>query len=220
MSATSWRVPLLVVVAAALLLSAIGRVLRDASLGLPLFSRITLPALGISIGLLIAIGVLRSITRRARARVRLLKASHPRSQLYSLAATPELQEFSAAIIGARPEVIDISSFPALKADANGISAWGDDAASSKPACAWALPWTAIGGTSDSMWSDHGIRHRAVRLELAGAGELALVLCHEDFGGFSAGKKATESFKATLRTNIDLANPNATHRTVTIEDGMR
>ncbi|MET0853736.1 MAG: hypothetical protein ABWY30_03840 [Microterricola sp.] len=205
------RGPLLVVAAVILVVAAIGQISRDAARGLSLAERITLPILGLGLGFLLFVGVLRFISRHGRKRIRKLRELAPGAILYTAVGTPELREaIHLSSFGVAPAA-ELSSHPTLKIGVDGVSLWGDDRTTGAPVCAWSAPWSDVGGVTDGEFNDHGIRHRAIHLAIGDAGDVPLVLVREDLGGFAVGRKTIEEAKRVLRSHASRPSDGRGHR---------
>ena len=200
MSRNTSRVPLLVVAALILVVASIGQASRDAARGFSLAERITLPILGLGLAFLLFVGVLRSITRQGRNRIRKLRELEPDVVFHTAVNTPELRDaIQMSADGVAPE-IDLSPHPTLRIGDDGVSLWGDDRSTGAPACAWSVPWADVGDVTDGEFNDHGIRHRAIRLAVGDSGDVPLVIVREDLGGFAVGRKTLEEVKRILRSH--------------------
>lgn len=202
------RVPLLVVAALILVLATIGQISRDAARGLSLAERITLPFLGLSLGFLLFVGVIRFISRQGRKRIRKLRRAMPDAVLYTTVNTQDLRDaLQCTADGALPGV-EISPHPTLQIGVDGLSLWGDDRSTGEPGRIWSVSWAEVGDVEDGEFNDHGIRHRALHLAVGDSGEVPFVLVREDLGGLAVGRKTIEEVKGLLRSHAARPAGNA------------
>lgn len=210
MARNTSRVPLLVVVAVILVVATIGQIARDEARGLSLGQRISFPILGLSLGFLLFVGVMRFVSRQGRKRIRKLRSAAPDVVMYTTVNTPDLRDAIQMTADGVSSGIELSPHPTLQIGVDGISLWGDDRSTGEPACVWSAPWAEVGDVDDGEYNDHGIRHRAVHVAIGESGDVPFVLVREDLGGYAVGRKTIEEFKRILRAHSPRSSTGTSH----------